>query len=454
MITETGRHPRSHRLPPRPKRPVAQTVQTSLFLVSGAMLGFATPNLVSGDGFDLYAKAGLLAVGGTAVAYGVNKLAVDKGAPLAVIGYAGAGLASLLSSTIVGGGLFAATYAGLTKNDVEDLRLNNHGSAVVEYVSTQTAYSDQTARVLPAVNAVVSDLGQKATCEYQSSCLSGRGNGGQGPVFRALQEQLGLAQSVAGQLEAGDDDRTRSVAKLSALLGEYQKLLGDQDLSADKRRMALQAIDAEIRQTASHLKEAIPTTFVSSYASKLSAGADIEGRLAASRTLSSILNGHGNSIAGVLASVPDVPEALPPFPQKAGVSDTFAYIGHFIPIAVLAFVVEFIFPVAMWLYAYWTLSWKMHRREPASPRAYLNEDPFHGLLDDEPGFSRDGISHEQEDLPERPVSRSTVEKTSGRGRKARRAHATRLNGSSPDPSSTDRSDRNSDGSDGSSRFHR
>lgn len=59
--------------------------------LSGLMLGLAVPNLISGDFVMVALKSALLTAGGIAVSYAVNRLAVERGAPLATVGYRAAG---------------------------------------------------------------------------------------------------------------------------------------------------------------------------------------------------------------------------------------------------------------------------------------------------------------------------------------------------------------------------
>ena len=59
----------------------------------------------------------------------------------------------------------------------------------------------------------------------------------------------------------------------------------------------------------------------------------------------------------------------PRFPGKAGVSDTFSYIGHFLPIAMIIGVVELVFPILLWLITFFSYRAKIARDENSLPPA-------------------------------------------------------------------------------------
>jgi len=68
------------------------------------------------------------------------------------------------------------------------------------------------------------------------------------------------------------------------------------------------------------------------------------------------------------ASTSNIP--APVFPGKAGVADTFAWLGHFAPIALIVAVAELIFPLTLWLTTVFGLRARMLQAEtgPDRPR--------------------------------------------------------------------------------------
>ncbi|MFD0917250.1 hypothetical protein ACFQ14_12590 [Pseudahrensia aquimaris] len=335
-----------------------------LSLVSGALLGVATPNLIDAEGISGIVKVGLLAGGASISAFCVNRIAIDKGTDLASRGYVTAGAASLFSVLFVGAGLFTSTLAGLTLPKVEKLRLAEHAQSYVLYIGERNTEAAKAGRTLPVVRAINRELPAKAACEIKISCVSGRGNGGYGTVARVLEEMAGRAGNVAEQVETGELTRQAKLKSLNALVGEYQEVLDREDSSLKEKRVKLQRIDAQIVQTVSELDEAIPVSFLRSYAEELSAGFVIANNSGATTRLNALLGKHGQSLKTVLETLEPRVTPRPVFPREAGVSDTLAYIGHFIPIAMLTAVVEVIFPVCLWIYTLVSLLWGHHVAVP------------------------------------------------------------------------------------------
>lgn len=345
--------------------------------------------IVEGSDFLAYAK--FIAIGGMAavVSYGVNKLAIENGAPLAARRFRGAALASVLSILAVGSGLFAGTYPGLVLPHVAERQLQEHGIALDNYIAAQTASSAQASRIVPALRAIVGDLQEKAACEITSGCVSGS-SGGYGTVARVMEELAGRAANIGREVDAGLAARQTHVGTLNALIADYQTALADEDADIRERRSQAQVIDAKIRQELGELSEALPVTLVSAYAGELQSGADIAGRTETTARLDGILARHGDSLNVVAASSAQTLATPPAFPKRTGVSDTFAYIGSFLPIAAVAATVDLIFPVTLWFYTYWQLVWRKHIQlhelelgdnrstlQPLSPRADRNA-PHHG----------------------------------------------------------------------------
>lgn len=120
-------------------KPFVSKLLLAVTIISGIMLALAVPNLISGNGWTVWLKVAVLALGATVVAYGVNRLAVDRSAPLANAGYPSAAVLSVVSILTVGTGMFMATFAGLTLPDTEKLRLEGRAEALSVYVADAKA---------------------------------------------------------------------------------------------------------------------------------------------------------------------------------------------------------------------------------------------------------------------------------------------------------------------------
>ncbi|MBN9304890.1 MULTISPECIES: hypothetical protein [unclassified Devosia] len=331
---------------------------------SATLLFLALPNIISGHDLWSNAKALVLSLSAGVVAYAVNRLAIEHGAPQAAKGYLGAAIVSIVSMLAVGAGLFTATYAGLVLKDVAVLQMQRHGAELATFIGDRTQSAAEAGRAASALRSIVDDLSAKRDCEQQSSCVSGRASGGQGPVWRALDALAGRAQTVGDQLTAGEAARASALAALDAALADYQHILADDGEDIWARRGELQLVDARIRQQAAQLSEAMPLALISAYAEEVKAGVTVADRPEATTALAAITQKQAQVLETVVGSITATAGEPPPaFPPRPGVGDTLGFIGHFIPVAAIAAVVEIVFPSTLWLFTYWGLRWDIYRRE-------------------------------------------------------------------------------------------
>jgi hypothetical protein len=330
-------------------------------IATAFIAGLAMLALLPEDGVITYLKTGFIGTMAGVVSYAVNRFAIDRGAPQAATGFALAGVLSVGTILFVGAGLFASTYAGLTIGPVNELRLQEYGQSLGRYISDRNASAIQATRTIPVVKGIAAEWRNKVECEASTACLSGRG-GGIGRVTRAAEVVAERADSIASQLQDGDVKRQSLIARLNDLQSAFQKTLGDTSVNLNERRPKLSAIVGEIDQALSNLDEALPTSVLSAYASELKSGISITGRPAATTTANSILLNQGRSLEAVLGSLGTENAPRPVFPALAGVSSTFVYIGHFLPIAAIVAVIELILPLTLWVYAFIGIAWEKEQR--------------------------------------------------------------------------------------------
>lgn len=357
----------------KPKRP-RPSMDAVLLIASGIgtslMAGIAMHALLPETGALAWGKAMLIAVLAGGVAYAVNRFAVERGAPLAATGYLTAGLMSVCSILFIGAGLFASTYAGMTLSSVAELQLHDHGRRLDDYAAAQMQSITQGTRAIPVVELIRDDLRSKASCEVTTSCVSGNEVVGRGPVARTLELIADRADAIAKQLAAGEAVRQDLALRVAGYLADYQRVLGDTDTPLSARRRDLIAIDGRIDQALSALKEAIPLSLLGAYAAELKQGVVVEGNAGA--RVNALLASHGRALGDVLGTLDGGNAPAPAFPPRAGVSSTFDYILHFMPIAAITAVVELILPIALWVYTFIAIVWdkeQVQRRRPAAPLA-------------------------------------------------------------------------------------
>lgn len=362
---------------PRKERPEYTKVLIPwLAFASGMMLLFGLLDLLGAKSIIDYLKCGLIAVTASSVAFGINRLAIERGAYQAAIGTPGAAFLSLGSMGVVAAGLFAATVAGLTLGEVERLRLEQFGRVQAAFVQAQQQSAMHAARVIPGVRSIVADLTAKESCERASGCVSGRGGGEDGPVSRALGNERQRAEAILSMLDKGGDLRVAAVEEMNRLQSAYHTMVSDDSLSVVERRARANDLAIHVSQTATALAETDPVAFVAGFADELASGAS------ANQTINDLRRSYAQQLRTVVASVQAERPETPVLPAKAGVADSLSYVGHFLPIALIVLAVEAVLPLALWLYTYFAFLARLERDDP--------QDPARDADRDHPAPSRNG----------------------------------------------------------------
>ncbi|MGX1499825.1 hypothetical protein ACSSV1_004885 [Labrenzia sp. MBR-25] len=345
----------------RPDPPSLQSVIILLLaILSALMLGVSVWNLSAdnpGAGTNL--KIVLITCSAGLVAYMVNRFSIEKGAPLAALGFRMAGLISVGAILIVGAGMYLATFSGLIIKDIEYLRLERHGAALVEYAGARNKDSLASGRAGPAIRLVAADLNANAACEIRSSCISGTGDGGHGPVARLMEQLAARAQAIADQFDQGEAVREAALRSINQLAGEFQQRLNSDERNSAQRRNDLQLIHGKIGQGADALGEAVPVSLLKAYAEELKQGVSVPGNAQATSKLNAILRQHGTALSEILEGLGTDGAVLPEFPRKPGVADTLSYLSQFASIALVVLVTELVLPLTLWVFAYLKLYWKI-----------------------------------------------------------------------------------------------
>ncbi len=386
-----------HRSPNAPLRHVKHPVdfeKIALPILGAAatlMLFLSTLNLMTDSGPAANLKALLIAASGGLVAYGVNRLSIERGAPLAAIGFSFAGILSVTGILVVGAAMFASTFSGLVLKDVGYRQLQDNGTSLAAFAGARNRANLVSARVGPALAVVSRELSGWAECEIARNCLSGREGGGRGPVAMMLEGLAGKAAAIAEQFAAGQSAADRALAGLNAANADYQKGLNGDDADLATKQAELLKIHGRIEQQASALAEAIPVALVRAYATELAAGATVPGNPEVTQRVNAILAGHAKSLSEISASGNEAEARPPVFPRRPGVADTLRYIPEFVSIAGVVFVAEMVLPLTMWVWCYLRLSWRLEQAEAGSlppalpppsilPPPASNRDEFGGLI--------------------------------------------------------------------------
>jgi len=389
----------------RPKIPFINGIVLVVCGLAGMSFALAALNLITDRGIVGIAKIVVISLSATAVAYGVNRLAVERGAPLAASGFKSCGIVSVVSILFVGVGLFISTHAGLTREGVEEIRLQLHGAELQRVIATRNTAAVEGNRPAGVLRSIVTDLQKHRDGELSGGTISGR-QAGRGPITRFLEDKMARAQSIAGEKESGEGARQAIVGRLNALMGRFQEVLAAASRSIWVRRLELQKIHAAIDQQLALLDEAQPIALMETYATELLAGVSIPGRPDATERINAIFKSHGESLRAVLSQHQRGEGRRPPFPDRTSVGDTLTYMGHFIPIAAVVAVTELVLPLTVWIYVFIAHYWDLFREEQAElaapPAAAMDERPRALHAEDDPeGPERQGTGSVRAPSPPR-----------------------------------------------------
>ncbi|MEL7528921.1 MAG: hypothetical protein AAFN16_24355 [Pseudomonadota bacterium] len=365
---------RLERLPRRKKRiGFEKAALPTLTVVSTGLAGLAFPGLIEADSTIDFVKSGVFAAGAGVVSYAVNSFAIEKGTRLAAIGSTSALLTSVSSIVTVGVGLAGATYAGLVFESTDRLLLEDYGREQAAYISMEVEAAQEHARYRLVLENIRSNLNAKATCEREASCISRNGNGGEGSVYFTLQSDKQKAEAVLSQVASVETQTKSAIDKLLNILGQYDRVVADGNLSRKERRLRAQALVSAAAPLIGELQQADPEALVAGYAQSLTSGVSLPGNPEAEEKLNRLRSSQVSELRSSLGSGTTANSEPPSFPGKAGVTDTIKWIGHFLPIAMIVAVIELVFPITYWLYTFLGLRARLIQEETSEdqpqPRA-------------------------------------------------------------------------------------
>lgn len=316
-------------------------VEIGLFAIAGYHLGFAA------GGWMGIAKFSIISIGAFLVAYATYRMAIEKGALLYVKGAIFALVLSGGSVGIVGITFFTATSVGLSMAPVQEAELGEFVQEIGPYFDGRIAVAEQAAELAPIMQALAGDLSARTDQE---------GETGTGPIYNALNGLFGRANGLSQQITASMAVRQEVLDRITALRAAMEETLSDEDRTIWDRRSEMRRQYNQLLSQLAELDKAIPVSLVRSYAAELQGGVLIPNREDASAQINHTLGGFSASLPEALAAQKGVAGTPPKFPAKVGALETFRYSGKNIPIILVAFIVDLLFPLALWGYAVMTLA--------------------------------------------------------------------------------------------------
>ncbi|WP_297339520.1 hypothetical protein [Pseudophaeobacter sp.] len=376
----TGNKDRNLRHEPTPGMPLADMSFLAILFANLILIPMALFAMGEEQGAVASIKYLIVGFAAAGAAFGVNKFSVDRLAPLHAVGYRMAGVLAIVAILLTGSGTALGSFTGIVFKLVEVTTYQAAGREMTNFTDDANQVALVAERLGPATEAVSEGIAQTAVCEKRSSCLSGRGNGGRGPMSRALEASSSTALGIAQALQAGLQERDRLLEELNRLNADYAEVLADGARSMADRRVELQALHAEVRQGVSALMEAMPVSVLRGYVGDLQSGATIPGNPSGSRILSAYLRRHGDALAEQLDNLPDAELIAPAFPDRPGMIDVLRFLPTYLAIAAIVIVGELILPITIYLMTYFRIDREIEILEGACEVA-STPDPLLGLID-------------------------------------------------------------------------
>lgn len=336
-------------------------VLKALSIASGVMVMIGLNSLWDATGPLVNLKILLISVSSGLVSYYINKIAIERGTPLAAIGYPAALVASIGGIVVIGLGLFIASLTGLIYDDVRERIHLEHASNLAAFTSSTYDRTLAAAHVLPLLEGVSDQLDELALCERERSCFSHVGQGGDGPVSAVMKRQASQGRDVVDTFDRSNADRRKLLADLNKVNDRYQKAVMEEARDTVARRATLQSLHTRLEQAAKTLAEALPVERVRAYAEDLARGVTIAGQPGTTQRINTELRKLSDTLYDALEGLDEDDVTPPPFPRKPGMLDCLRYIPDFAAVACAVFVAELGLPLVLWLLTFLRLSYEIDR---------------------------------------------------------------------------------------------
>ena len=312
---------------------------TVILLISLNNLG------VLGSGWMAFVKAAIYGSGAWLVSYGISRLAIGRGIPMILRGAYAPAIMGGLSIFLVGCISLSATFPGLVIDKVQESELFEHNAQVGPYVDGRLQVAKQSADLVPIVHAMAEDLAAQQATE---------GRSGNGPIAQMLENLTGRTRSISEQMTVSLGVRDEVLERIKALRQDMDLALSDEGASIWDRRTTYRRLYTDLLSQLSELDRALPTSVVRSYVAELDSGVQIPNREDATARINRRLAGYSATLVDALEEQQGVSGPPPALPEPTGAIDCFAYIGKHAPIFGLTLLIDVIFPLLVWFYAFWT----------------------------------------------------------------------------------------------------
>lgn len=350
-------HQSKHNFKKKKGKSAEQNAFLILPIITALAFFIALPNLVEEQGMSGNFKILLLAVGALTVSVGVQHAALKHGTFYTSRKSITAGLISVASIILIGFAMSIATIHGIGRPEIAKYKVELHNIDLTDFVYQQDRLASKADTLAPALLSIANDLSSKAKSEQEYSSISGSKHTGRGTITIKFEELATQAATYYKQTIAGNKEREDLLKEANKNLSKYSELIGDGNSSVWDRWSELQELDNLVGQSAARISESAPVDLVRQYVERLREGVSIPGRPEVEGRIDDILGSYADQLEKILTQEVTIIERKK-FPLKPTVSDTLDNIDRVLPVALIIFAIDLIFPMVLWIFEYLRLVYR------------------------------------------------------------------------------------------------
>jgi hypothetical protein len=364
-------------------------VLTFLFMLI-SMFEFIEPDA---GGFAVNFKRLVAAVAITVGGYGISRLAIMQGAPLAAAGSGVAQLASALTFGVLTPTIVILSYLALAGPEVRRMNGIGNCSAIRLSASQLDEIALAHANAERSVKVIRADVQQRGAAEADRGRESGKASvrGRPQPVANVYQNAQRYAGLAEEQLLRGATDRASAVRDVASLADECERATADPQKWRKDGPATVAAIYDRAGARLRELAQAAPLGSVRGLIDQLrtlgATDGDVENTaLEAARR---VIRDHADRLDKELAALPRMPEGLAPLaatPLLVAAFEPSKFAATW-PSGLIAILVEGGSPL-LWIYAYVRAQRRLRYGEafddddaPSPPRPNGRGRPYDHLRD-------------------------------------------------------------------------
>lgn len=337
---------------PKNRQSDHQSKMKLLSICSAILFALGTYWLIDPQSVPHWIEVATIGIAGGIATYAINGVAITRGAYQAASGVAGAMAASVGAVLVTGLTISMVSFTGLTINSIDQMVMQQFGRENSLYVDTYVAAVRQSDEIVVAVDAASNQVSASAECERSSSCISRRGSGGEGQTFHVLNGIVTQVDTVLQSLTEGEAARDEALIALEETDAEIQIALNTETGSRKVRRAQVYALLSDQRAALADLERALPISVVTSLADTLKTGVTISNDRDLTQRINANLAPIGVGIMQAIDNLEITDLQRPDLPPETGVMTTLGWVGFFLPLFSMLILIDTLFPLLLWFFAY------------------------------------------------------------------------------------------------------